>query len=54
MIINSSPAGSADFRQVAMWMVAVLLFAFGFRYAKDIIVLVLEKLYAFFIQHSML
>lgn len=42
----------SDYRQYAVWLIAMVLVAFGFRYAKDIIAFVLDKLYEFFIQNN--
>ena len=36
-------------RDLAVWLVAITLVAFGFRYAKEVIVLVLDKFYEYFI-----
>ena len=40
-----------DFRSYALLMVSLLLVAFGFRYAKELIALGLDKLYDLFIEH---
>jgi len=37
---------------VAIWLVAILIVLFGFRYIKDFLVFILGKLYEFFIQHN--
>lgn len=41
----------SDLQQFAIWLVTLFLVAFGFRYVKDVITLILGKLYEFFIQH---
>ena len=50
MVNTSLPVDTADYAQYAIWLITLVLVAFGFRYAKDIIALVLDKLYAFFIE----
>jgi hypothetical protein len=52
-MVSVSPAvDMSDYRQYAVWLIAVILVAFGFRHAKDIIAFVLDKLYEFFIQNN--
>ncbi len=41
-----------DYRQYAVWLLAMLVGTFGFLYAKEIIAFVLDKLYQFFIQNN--
>jgi len=53
MLFNISPIGSApDYKQYAAWLIAAIIIAISFRYAKDVAVLVFEKLYEVFIQHK--
>jgi hypothetical protein len=44
--------GMMDFRQYAIWLIAMVMVAFGFRYAKDLIAFVLDKLYQFFVLNN--
>ena len=37
--------------EYAIWIVSIVLIAFGFRYARELIAFVLDKLYQFFIQN---
>lgn len=52
MIPASTPGNMTDYSQYAIWLIAIALVAFGFRYAKGIIALVLDKFYEFFIQDN--
>ena len=45
-------ADPVDFRQFVIWLVTILVVAFGFRFAKDAIAFLLENLYQFFIQNN--
>ncbi len=47
-----TPLPAHDLRDYAIWLVSLLLVAFGFRFVKEIIAFVLEKLYGFFIQQN--
>lgn len=40
-----------DISEYAIWIVSIVLIAFGFRYARELIAFVLDKLYQFFIQN---
>lgn len=42
----------ADYRELGVWLISILLVVFGFRYFKEILVFVLEKLYELFIQQN--
>lgn len=42
----------SDYRQYAIWIISIFIVAFGFRYAKEIIAFILDKLYDFFIAHN--
>lgn len=42
----------SDYRQFALWLITLLVVVIGARYAKDVIVFVLDKLYQFFIQNN--
>ena len=39
----------SSLRDFAVWLVAISLVAFGFRYAKEIIAFVLDEFYEFFV-----
>lgn len=52
MIAYISQPGLSDYRQYATWLIAIFLVAFGFRYAREIISFILDKLYEFFIAHN--
>ena len=52
MIPASTPAYTAEYSEYAVWLITIILVAFGFRYAKDIIAFVLDKLYQFFILNN--
>jgi len=54
MFTTSSYGIIETYRQYAVWLITILLVAFGFKYAKDIIAFVLDKLYQFVIQHNVL
>ena len=46
MLFNNAIIGSApDYKQYAAWLIAAIIVTIGFRYAKDVAVLVFEKLY---------
>jgi hypothetical protein len=49
---NELLTGAADPRIYSVWLIALLLVAFGFRHAKDLIAFVLDKLYQTFIQQN--
>lgn len=54
-MIETSTYGSTDvLRQYSVWLITILLVAFGFKYAKEIIAFVLDKFYQFFIDNNML
>jgi hypothetical protein len=42
----------SDYKQYAIWLLAMLVATFGFRFGKGIIAFVLDKLYQFFIQNN--
>ena len=53
MLFNTSHISSApDYKQYAAWLITALVMTIGFRYAKEVAVLVFEKLYEVFIQHK--
>ena len=54
MITASISNNSTDYAQYAVWLITMVVVAFGFRYAKDIIAFVLDKLYGFFIENDLL
>ena len=43
---------SVDLRQSVIWLVTIIIVAFGFRYTKKVIAFFLENLYQFFIQNN--
>lgn len=49
--LTSLNEGVPDIRSLAIWLITLLIVGFGFRYVREIISLVLSKLYEFFIQH---
>lgn len=48
LTVNPSIEPSA-LREFGLWLITIALVAFGFRYAKDVIAFVLDKLYQHFI-----
>ena len=42
----------SDYGQYAIWLIAITVVAFGFRYAKEIIAFMLDKFYQFFILNT--
>lgn len=54
MFSVSPSSDTSPFAEYAIWLVTIVLVAFGFRYAKDLIAFVLEKLYEFFIENNRL
>lgn len=52
MNTDTSFLQQADIRSYAIWLVSIVLVAFGFRYVKQLISVVLEELYRIFIQHG--
>src|SRR5881227_3777382 len=53
MPFNISSTGSAtDYKQYAAWLIAVIIMTIGVRFAKEVAVLVFEKLYEVIIQHK--
>lgn len=51
-MISTSPPLITEYREYVVWLIAIVLIAVGFKYAKDIIVFVLDKLYQYFIQNN--
>ena len=49
--MNLSTTHVPDFREYAIWITAMIIVAVGFRYAKEVINFVLDKLYQYFIQN---
>ena len=47
-----TPVASHDYKEYAVWLVTIILVAVGFRYAKEVIVFLLDKLYEVFIQNN--
>ncbi|MGZ8536920.1 MAG: hypothetical protein ACXWV9_01595 [Flavisolibacter sp.] len=54
MITSAISTNSTDYAQYAIWLITMVVVAFGFRYAKDIISFVLDRLYGFFIENDLL
>lgn len=52
MIAATPSIVMSDYRQYAVWLLAMVVATFGFRYPKEIIAFVLDKLYQFFIQNN--
>lgn len=46
------PVASNDLREYVVWLIAIVVVAFGFRHAREIIAFVLDKLYQIFIQNN--
>jgi hypothetical protein len=51
-MIPSASASITAFQTFATWLIWIAIVAFSFRYAKDIIGFVLDKLYQVFIQQN--
>jgi hypothetical protein len=49
MLTVAPPVDSSALRDLAVWLVAISLVAFGFRYAKEVIAFVLDKFYEYFV-----
>ena len=49
---STSLTPQQDLYQYAIWLISLVMIAFGFRFARDIIGLVLEKLHEIFIQNN--
>ena len=41
-----------DLRQYAIWLISIFIVAIGFRYVKEVIVFIMDKLYELFIQNG--
>ena len=54
MITTSLQTDTSDYAQYATWLITIVLVAVGFRYAKEVIAFVLDKLYEFFIEKNLL
>ena len=52
MIFATPSIVKSDYSQYTAWLITIAIVAFGFRYAKVIIVFVLDKMYQFFIQNN--
>lgn len=48
--VSPSPA-MAEIKEYAIWLISIIIVAFSFRYAGEMIAFVLEKLYQAFIQN---
>lgn len=46
------PVSSSDFKEYVVWLIAIVVVAFGFRHAREMIAFVLDKLYQVFIQNN--
>jgi hypothetical protein len=51
-MILTQPHPTPEVREYAVWLITLLVIAAGFRYAKEIIAFVLDKLYEYFIQNQ--
>jgi hypothetical protein len=49
MLTVTPSIDTSPLREFGVWLVAIALVAFGFRYAKELIAFVLDKLYQHFI-----
>ena len=49
MLAVTPSIDTSALRDLAVWLVAISLVAFGFRHAKDVIAFVLDKFYEYFI-----
>jgi hypothetical protein len=52
MFTSFPPTDLPDVKQYAIWLITIVVVAFGFRYARDIIGFIIDKLYQFFIQKN--
>ncbi len=52
MILASPSIDISNYGQYAEWLIVMLIVAFGFRYARKIVVFVLDTMYRLFIQHN--
>jgi hypothetical protein len=52
MLTKVTEANFLDFREFAIGIVSILIVVFGFKYAKEIIVFMLDKLYQVFIKDN--
>jgi hypothetical protein len=52
MIPVSLPVDLSETRQFAVWLITIMIVAFGFRYARETIAFVLDKLYEIFIEKN--
>lgn len=41
-----------DYRHYAIWLISIVLIAIGFKYAREVIAFVLDKLYQLFIKEN--
>lgn len=46
------PVASNDLKEYFVWLIAIVVVAFGFRHAREMIAFVLDKLYQVFIQNN--
>ena len=52
MLAVTPSIDTTELRDLAVWLVAISLVAFGFRYAKEVIAFILDKFYEYFILKS--
>ena len=52
MLYTTAPSSFPDYREYAVWLITIVLVAFGFRFARDVIAFLLDKLYQVFIQEN--
>ena len=50
----TSSINMTDYRQLAIWLITFFVISFGFKYLREIIDFVLEKMYDLFIQHGLI
>lgn len=41
-----------EYKEFAIWLITIVIVAFGFKYIWGLILVILEELYHFFIQHG--
>ena len=52
MIPVSLPNDLFETRQFAIWLITIMIVAFGFRHVKEIIAFVVDKVYEIFVQQN--
>jgi hypothetical protein len=54
MVSSPTPVNWPDYRQLAVWLITIIIATSAYKYLKEIIVFVLGRLYEFFIQKNAL